>query len=333
LLGIQTGFTILSILVTRSSVAALQAKKGLPLGNQVLGWAILVISLLTPLAHQATKDRGSHYLHRLVVLFLTFAPTFIILTISYESLFYAAFCALLVAWAGLEQAVYLHTASPAESAGQLQETKKTPGHRALTLADLRTACFFLTLLQSAFFSTGNIASVSSFSLDSVYRLIPIFDPFSQGALLMLKLMIPFALISAVLSILTKMLGLGEGGIVTLVMGLAEYNAVRMFWMVRDEGSWLEIGSSISFFVITGLLGVFVAALEGVGWLWVGGVNVGDSQVEDVQNGEVKEVMDGVNGVAEERKAMLENAKSNGKTPTAEAPGFDIPMNGKQTVKV
>lgn len=41
LLGVQVGLIMLAIIVTRSSVASLQAKTGLPLGNQVVGWTIL----------------------------------------------------------------------------------------------------------------------------------------------------------------------------------------------------------------------------------------------------------------------------------------------------
>ena len=41
LLGVQIGLIILAMIVTRSSVASLQAKAGLPLGNQVVGWIIL----------------------------------------------------------------------------------------------------------------------------------------------------------------------------------------------------------------------------------------------------------------------------------------------------
>ena len=41
LLGVQIGLIMLAMIITRSSVASLQAKKGLPLGNQVVGWMIL----------------------------------------------------------------------------------------------------------------------------------------------------------------------------------------------------------------------------------------------------------------------------------------------------
>ena len=43
LLGVQVGLIMLAMIVTRSSAASLQAKRGLPLGNQVVGWTILSI--------------------------------------------------------------------------------------------------------------------------------------------------------------------------------------------------------------------------------------------------------------------------------------------------
>lgn len=41
LLGVQVGLIMLAMIVTRSSAASLQAKTGLPMGNQVVGWTIL----------------------------------------------------------------------------------------------------------------------------------------------------------------------------------------------------------------------------------------------------------------------------------------------------
>jgi phosphatidylinositol glycan class N len=44
ILGAQVGLIMLAMFVTRSSIASLQAKRGLPLGNQVVGWLILGMS-------------------------------------------------------------------------------------------------------------------------------------------------------------------------------------------------------------------------------------------------------------------------------------------------
>lgn len=41
ILGVQIGLIVLAMIVTRSSIASLQAKKGLPAGNQALGWIVL----------------------------------------------------------------------------------------------------------------------------------------------------------------------------------------------------------------------------------------------------------------------------------------------------
>lgn len=227
-----------------------------------------------PLMYRLQPNK--HYMHRLVVMFLTCAPTFVILTISYESLFYVAFSITLLTWVRLEYSV---------AGMQPKETKGVPGtFRPLQLSDARVALFFLVLFQSAFFSTGNVASISSFSMDSVNRLIPVFDPFSQGALLILKLMIPFALISANLGVLNKMLGVAPSALFMVVLAETDILTLYFFWVVKDEGSWLEIGSTISHFAIASLLCVFVASLELVSAFFIAGIEVEDVQGEKKANG-------------------------------------------------
>ncbi|MCJ1479354.1 Glycosyl phosphatidyl inositol anchor synthesis [Lambiella insularis] len=296
ILGLQIGLIVLATIVTRSSILSLQAKRGLPKGNQVLGWAILVASLSVPFLHSLQPNQ--HYLHRLVVIFLTFSPVFVILTISYEGLFYFIFCICLVTWGRLEHHIYTFTTShralppspklrpksfdSALSSISTQLASSDEGHevqhyRAINLSDVRIALFFLFLLQAAFFLTGNVASVSSFSLESVYRLIPVFDPFSQGALLIVKLMIPFAVISANLGILNRRLGVAPSSLFMVVMAISDVMTLNFFWVVRDEGSWLEIGTSISHFIIASVFCVFVALLEFVSEVFVSGVDVGDGR--------------------------------------------------------
>ncbi|KAL4993598.1 Phosphatidylinositolglycan class N-domain-containing protein [Aspergillus recurvatus] len=286
IMGLQLGMVLLALIVTRSSAASLQAKQGLPFGNQVVGWGVLIASLLLPFAHRLYPN--SHYLHRLMIIFLTFSPTFIILTISYEGLFYFAFCMTLVTWVRLEHTTYVYTAKPVTK--QAQETPEPPKKastdatavvdgetyrfRTLTVSDARVALFFFFLLQSAFFSTGNIASISSFSLDSVYRLIPVFNPFSQGALLILKLLIPFAIISANLGILNRRLEVAPSALFMVVMAISDVMTLNFFYMVRDEGSWLDIGTTISHFCIASFLCTFVAGLEFLSEVFISGVDFG-----------------------------------------------------------
>lgn len=224
-----------------------------------------------------------------MIIFLTFAPTFIILTISYEGLFYFVFCMTLVTWVRLEHAIYVHTAAPRSPISPQPDcdpadVPKKPGktatatvegetyrYRTLSLTDARVALFFFFLLQSAFFSTGNIASISSFSLDSVYRLIPVFSPFSQGALLIFKILVPFAIISANLGILNRRLEVAPSALFMVVMAISDVMTLNFFYMVRDEGSWLDIGTTISHFCIASFLCTFVAGLEFLSEVFISGV--------------------------------------------------------------
>lgn len=267
------------MLVTRSSALSLQAKQGLPRGNQMVGWLVFIVSFLMPMAHRL--EPNTHYLHRLLVIFLTCAPTFVILTLSYEGLFYVIFSLTLLTWVRLEhhRDVFLNpdaneaqrkSNKPTEVAATVAATSQ---FRPLGLSDARIALFFFVLLQSGFFSTGNIASISSFSIESVYRLTPVFDPFSQGALLLLKIMITFALISANLGVLNMRLGVAPSALFMVAMALSDILTLYFFWVVKDEGSWLEIGSTISHFAIASLMCVFVAALEGVSALFISGIEV------------------------------------------------------------
>jgi phosphatidylinositol glycan class N len=299
ILSIQLGLVLLSMIVTKSSIAHLQAREGIPLGVLTVGRATLGLSLFVPQLHSLYPN--SHYIHRLVVIFLQFAPTFIILSISYEGLFYFAFCMCLFSWMRLEHKVYLHnTSNPSSAAVKIvtedpaKPTKdaatqfisevRNRNYRSLTLSDTRTSLFFIYLIQSAFFSASNIASVSSFSLDAVYRLIPVFDPFTQGGLLLLKLMAPFALLSTVFGLLNRQVGVAPSALFMGVMAVSDVMTLNFFWMVRDEGSWLDIGTTISHFVIASLLGVFVSCLEWYSAWGVEGVEFSGGVVES--NGKV-----------------------------------------------
>ncbi|EPS44914.1 hypothetical protein H072_1105 [Dactylellina haptotyla CBS 200.50] len=265
------GLIALAMIVTHGSVESLRAKQGLPFGNQVLGVLILVLSLSALPLHRFSPL--GHYQHRLMVLFLTFSPTFIILTISYEGLFYIAFCAMLASWVQMEYTLQLNNGT------EKIKRRSEDGLRPLNLSDNRIALFFFFFIQAGFFGTGNVASLSAFSLESVYRLTTVFNPFLMTALLVFKLLIPFVIISANLGILNRILRVPPSALFMIVMSISDILTLNFFYMVKDEGSWLDIGTTISHFVIASLLCVFVAMLELLSEILVGDVTVVEKKID------------------------------------------------------
>jgi phosphatidylinositol glycan class N len=67
--------------VVNNTSEKLKKKEGLPVVNQLISWIILSTCVLIP-ATDIVKG-GHHFLRRLVVIYLAFAPVFILLSISY----------------------------------------------------------------------------------------------------------------------------------------------------------------------------------------------------------------------------------------------------------
>ncbi len=124
---------------------------------------------------------------------------------------------------------------------------------------------------------------------------------------MFKLIIPFVVISANLGILNRRLGVAPSSLFMVVIAISDVLTMNFFWLVRDEGSWLDIGTSISHFFIASLLCVFVSGLEFVSEIFISGVEVGG----EMDDGKGRQE----NGIA----VAGEGAKVNGHS-TAESNG-------------
>ncbi|KAJ3205205.1 Glycosyl phosphatidyl inositol anchor synthesis [Entophlyctis luteolus] len=286
---VQLALIACSLLIVNDTSMRLKRKEGLPLLNQVASWIILVSCGVIP-ALDMVKE-GHYFLRRLVVVYLSFAPLFILLSVSYETLFYFSFSQTLLGWLLMERQLYsdLKGKEPIgndyrdiakrktrqSSRARKESEKSTENFRLLTTDDLRIASIFLLLINVAFFGTGNIASVSSFSIQSVYRFITLFDPVIMGILLIIKLLVPFFLLSAVFGVISRSISLPAFSLFLLVLSTTDVMTLNFFFLVRDSGSWLEIGTTISHFIIASTFIVFQIVLFTVGHSLVGKILIPD----------------------------------------------------------
>ncbi|KAF8937481.1 Glycosyl phosphatidyl inositol anchor synthesis [Dissophora ornata] len=274
---LQTGLIALSTVIVNDTVKSLAAHEGLPFLNQMLSWIILFVTGSIPFVYGARSSQ--HYLLRMVIIYLSFAPIFILLSISYESIFYFFLSTTLLSWLMLERKIY--SASEMQPLSDALLSEKRPSAttngsltidyptRGLGPKDARPAVFFLFFINVAFFGTGNVASLASFSLQSVFRLTTVFNPFFMGALLIIKILIPFFLVSSIFRVLGRSLDLPPFSLFLLGLATTDVMTLNFFYLVRDDGSWLEIGTSISHFCISSLMVLFTILLFALSDLLVG----------------------------------------------------------------
>lgn len=308
-LAIELGCLLVAMVVTRSSANSLSQKQGLPWMNQVVAWGVMLVSMTVPFFVGFQRPRGAlsqPACERVVLLVFAFAPVFVLLSLRDEVLFYACYTLLILAWGHLEAELArsrIVSRRANESAAVVPSAKADGPHervpvsvktdvvpRGMILDDVRLGVVYFLLLHVGFFGTGNVASISSFYLSPVYRLVPVFSPFLMASLLILKLIVPFILLSCVLAavcmqpletralapvssripIIASGLGLRGVHIPLIVAALAgDVLALNFFFAIRDEGSWLEIGQSITHFVMANLLQIYMLAIASLSALLVG----------------------------------------------------------------
>lgn len=140
------------------------------------------------------------------------------------------------------------------------------GERHLVAEDIRRSVFYIFFILVAFYSTGNIASINSFEPAAVYCFLTVFSPFVMGGLLMLKNILPLVLVACSFQTVQILTHIPTRALFLIVMIMSDIMALNFFFLVRDYGSWLEIGTSISHYVIVMCMNIFLMVLFGVSHL-------------------------------------------------------------------
>eukprot|EP01135_Chromosphaera_perkinsii_P011111 Nk52_evm20s2340 gene=Nk52_evmTU20s2340 len=265
LTSVQIGLILLSAYIVWDTSINLRMKRGLPRMNQALSWIILCGSVYV------ARFSSHFYLTRMMSLTLGTAPAFLLLALSFEGLFFSVLIGCCFFWFMIE-----HKLSPtrlrSEGAGLLRSSKPKfildssdfkKFTRNITSSDVRTSFFFLYFVEWAFFGLGNIASVSSFNPASTYRFVTVFSPFIMASLCLIKIIIPFLVVFIAFNAVNQTLHVPTISLFLCVIVMSDVMALHFFFLVKDYGSWQEIGTSISHFVIASALIVFLLLLYAI----------------------------------------------------------------------
>ncbi|XP_069885108.1 GPI ethanolamine phosphate transferase 1 [Dipodomys merriami] len=254
---------VLSMYVVYSTHSSLFKKQGLPLPNQIVSWAILASSFVVPLLSSTAL------VQRLCSILLSLMATYLLLSTGYEALFPLVLSFLMFFWIRMEQETLQQSGvSCKRQLNSIQFSYNTDiaQFRQLHLDDIRRAFFLVFFLVTAFFGTGNIASINSFDLASVYCFLTVFNPFMMGALMMWKILIPFLLVMCAFEAVQLTTQLSSKSLFLIVLIISDIMALHFFFLVKDYGSWLDIGTSISHYVIVMSMTIFLVFLNGLAQL-------------------------------------------------------------------
>ena len=274
----QVTLVILAVYIVNSTASNLQLKLGLPVINQIGSWTIFVSSFLLPLIN------SSNLVIRLSSIAVAFSSVYLLMSTAYEGLFLLALSLLMGAWILCEHKLsgktlnsLLETQLNYESSTTthqpawkvLTEGLNSPVIRKLTLEDLRCSYFFVFFIIVAFFGTGNIASINSFDPASVYCFLTVFSPFVMGSLLLCKVLIPFVIVACAFDAIHVVLSIPVQSLVLVVLVMTDLMGLHFFYLVKDSGSWLDIGTSISHYVIMIAFIIFLLPIFGLARLFTG----------------------------------------------------------------
>jgi phosphatidylinositol glycan class N len=289
LLLIQCVLLFVSAFVPAITNRYFAQKAAIPFIINIFSWFNLLFSLTT--VHFGPKSLPGRLLHIVLSLY----TVFILLSTTFEALFVLLLCVTLYLWLSMEELLpsrkgndnkmtafwesVISFSHPKVVTLFPNETTRQSSLSDTTHNDIRQVFFCIFFGILSFFGTGNIASINTFDPATVYCFLTVFSPFVMGALILWKMVIPFIFVSCVFNAIVSTLKRSLLTNVLLMLIMSDIMGLNFFFLVRDSGSWLEIGMSISHYVIMMVMIIGIVLLISVARLLTG-VTVLPRKIED-----------------------------------------------------
>ncbi|XP_062707725.1 GPI ethanolamine phosphate transferase 1-like [Aedes albopictus] len=220
--------------------------------NYVSSWICFVLSFIMPFF------TSTSIAIRLTAIVVSYAAPYIMLSLSYEPLFLFAFSTSMFSWLQAENDI----ACSNQKISKLFFSYKAKHNKMVDFGDFRRLLTFVFYILVSFFGTGNMATVSSFDPNWVRLLVSTFSPFLMTSLIVLKLLIPILVSVCILKSLHIITKVKAQTLFLLIFIICDLMCLHFFYLIKNKGSWLEIGSSISHFVIMECTTIVLTILYG-----------------------------------------------------------------------
>ncbi|EFP12031.1 hypothetical protein CRE_30090 [Caenorhabditis remanei] len=218
-----------------------------------ISWISIPLSLIAP-----SIISGPYLVDRLIAYSLCFYVPYSLLSISYESLFVLIFLFLLTLFVRFE---FGHLSDVELLQLKIDATKGLSEKKVLIkicyftvssgeYVELRRTVVCVSFVLCTLFGTGNFASINSFNPSTLNLFISVFSPFTMAILLVLKLLIPILLVSSAFASIVRFDRESIQRLCCFSLIFTDFMSMCFFHQLRDDGSWLDIGMSISQFIVS-----------------------------------------------------------------------------------
>ena len=205
-----------------------------------ISWMLMIVSV--PLAF-ASPRKGLWA--RLISSNLALMTVYQLFSLTYESLFLLTLVSAMSLWLMIEhQKNFGYT-----NLKNIPVIRDPRQRNIVDNNDWKRALTFLTFAIASFFGTGNIASLNSFDPRSIQTLLTTFSPFLMGGLLLLKVVLPFLVVALFAYCVQYVTQMPRKALFLMVLVFSDIMGLHFFFLVTDQGSWLDIGTSLSHFII------------------------------------------------------------------------------------
>jgi phosphatidylinositol glycan class N len=121
------------------------------------------------------------------------------------------------------------------------------------------------LIFMGFFGTGNVASLNSFDPMWVRCFLTVFSPFKMTGLILLRIMVPFIFTSCVFRAINIFRKGSTLSMFCIVLVFSDLMLLELMYCITNIGSWLEIGMSLSHFIIMEMFVLMLLMLYGLAY--------------------------------------------------------------------